>query len=344
MLRIIVYAIYLAVCGGAIATYVQSDAQIPSIIEDNPLSAFFVLLAITQAVALVDLLIHRKRIEVISAIYFGLLVGVLLGYLFWLAVEPVIPIRYEGGARIITFLMFSYISVSLLLQTRDDFRFVIPYIEFSKEMKGGKPLILDSSALIDGRIADVVETGILDTAIIVPEFILLEVQDVADSNDKMRRTRGRRGLEVLEKLQASEHADVRVLETKREDFKSKSVDQKLVELAKRLDGRVITSDYNLNKVASVQGLAVINLNDVANSLKPRYLPGERLNLKISKQGESHGQGVGYLDDGTMVVCEQASHLIGNTIGVIVTSTLQSSAGRMIFVRQVHSTSESGEAE
>lgn len=344
MLRIIVYAVYLAVCGGAIATYVQSDAQIPSIIKDSPLGAFFVLLAITQAVALVDLLIRRKRIEVISAIYFGLLVGVLLGYLFWLAIEPVIPSRYESGARIITFLIFSYISVSLLLQTRDDFRFVIPYVEFSKEMKGGKPLILDSSALIDGRIADVVETGILDTEIIVPEFILLEVQDVADSNEKMRRTRGRRGLEVLEKLQASDHADVSVLETKREDFKSKSVDQRLVELAKRLDGRVITSDYNLNKVASVQGVAVINLNDVANSLKPRYLPGERLNLKIAKQGESHGQGVGYLDDGTMVVCEQASHLIGNTIDVIVTSTLQSSAGRMIFVRQVHSTSDDEAAE
>jgi uncharacterized protein YacL len=343
MLRILVYAVYLAVCGGAIATYVQSE-EAPEIVDGNRFSSFLVLLGITQAAALADLLIRRKKIEVISAVYFGLLVGVLLSYLFLLAVETVIPEEYGVGVRIITFLVFSYVSVSLLVQTRDDFRFVIPYVEFSKELKGGKPLILDSSALIDGRISDVVETGILDTEIIVPEFILHEVQDVADSNDKMRRTRGRRGLEVLEKLQASEHADVKVLEIKREDFKSKSIDQKLVELAKRLDGRVITSDYNLNKVASVQGLAVINLNDVANSLKPRYLPGERLNLKITKQGESHGQGVGYLDDGTMVVCEQASHLIGKTIDVIVTSMLQSSAGRMIFVRQVHATGEDDAAE
>jgi len=165
------------------------------------------------------------------------------------------------------------------------------------------------------------------------------VQEVADSADKMRRTRGRRGLEVLSKLQSSPHADVRVRENSGEDPQGLSVDQRLVDVAKRMGGRVVTNDFNLSKVAGVQGVEVINLNDVANALKPRYLPGERLRIRILKEGEAAGQGIGYLDDGTMVVCEQASHLLNQDIDIIVTSMLQSSAGRMIFGRQVHHTSK-----
>jgi uncharacterized protein YacL len=216
---------------------------------------------------------------------------------------------------------------------------VIPYVEFSRELKGNRPLVIDSSALIDGRIADLVETRIIDSQLVVPQFVLREVQEVADSADKMRRTRGRRGLEVLSKLQSSSHADVRVRENSRDDPDGLSVDQRLVDVAKRMGGRVVTNDFNLSKVAGVQGVEVINLNDVANALKPRYLPGERLRLRILKEGEAAGQGIGYLDDGTMVVCEQANHLIGQDIDIIVTSMLQSSAGRMIFGRQVHHTSK-----
>jgi uncharacterized protein YacL len=200
-------------------------------------------------------------------------------------------------------------------------------------------MILDSSALIDGRIADMVETHVIDSTLIVPQFVLMEVQDIADSSDKVRRTRGRRGLEVLNKLQNSPNAEVRVRETSNEEFKGMSVDQRLIEVAKLMGGRVVTNDFNLNKVASVQGVEVVNLNDVANALKPRYLPGERLRTKILKEGEAQSQGVGYLDDGTMVVCEQANHLVGQEIDVIVTSVLQSSAGRMIFGRQIHATSK-----
>jgi uncharacterized protein YacL len=226
-----------------------------------------------------------------------------------------------------------------LLQTKDDFRFLIPYVEFSRELKGNRPLVIDSSALIDGRIADLVETRIIDSQLVVPQFVLREVQEVADSADKMRRTRGRRGLEVLSKLQSSPHADVRVRENSGDDPQGLSVDQRLVDVAKRMGGRVVTNDFNLSKVAGVQGVEVINLNDVANALKPRYLPGERLRIRILKEGEAAGQGIGYLDDGTMVVCEQANHLIGQDIDIIVTSMLQSSAGRMIFGRQVHHTSK-----
>ncbi len=337
MLLIVVRILYAFVCAGAIATYVQSDG-LPQIAARQPFVTFLALMAFTQSVTGVDVLIRRKRIEVISAIYFGLLVGVLLSYLLIQALGPVMRgTAFYNGAVMCTTLILPYLCISLLLQTKDDFRFVIPYVEFAKEVKGGKPLVMDSSALIDGRIADIIDTNIIDSPLVVPQFVLHEVQDIADSNDKVRRTRGRRGLEVLSKLQNHPNLEVRVHETKKDEFKGLSVDQRLVELAKQLGGRVVTNDFNLNKVATLQGIPVINLNDVANALKPRFLPGDRLKIKIIKEGEGAGQGVGYLDDGTMVVCEQAVNLIGRDIDVIVTSMLQSSAGRMIFGRQVHST-------
>lgn len=344
MLLIALRVAYLLVCAGAIVAYINpdplTDTNVPKIIQDHRLGAFFVLLFVSQLVTIGDLIIRRKRIEVISAIYFGILVGVLLAYLMIQALTPIVPETnaFHTLVVLLTLLVFPYICVSLLLQTKDDFRFVIPYVEFARDLKGGRPLVVDSSSLIDGRIVDVVETQILESQLIVPDFVLAEVQDIADSNDKTRRLRGRRGLEVLAKMQQSPHTEVRVHETTRNDFRSTSVDQKLVELAKELRGGVITNDFNLNKVASVQGIAVINLNDVANALRPRFIPGERLQIKIIKEGESQGQGVGYLDDGTMVVCEGASPMIGKEVNCIVTSVLQSSAGRMIFSKPVHQAS------
>ena len=164
------------------------------------------------------------------------------------------------------------------------------------------PLVLDSCALIDGRIADLVETHIVDTDLVVPEFVLLEIQDIADSNDKNRRSRGRRGLDVLAKLQESPNVDVRITEH-RDQKDSMTVDERLVLVAKEINARIVTNDYNLNKVASVQSIHVINMNDVANALKPRFVPDDHLRIKIVKKGEAADQGVGYLDDGTMVVCE-----------------------------------------
>jgi uncharacterized protein YacL len=346
MLLLLVRVIFAIVCVGTILTYVATDlagvrSSLPELIDRHRFLAFVVLLLITQAATVIDLLLPRKRIEVISSVYFGLLIGFLLAYLLVQALTPAIGNwAYRGVAVMLINLIVPYLCISLILQTRDDFRFVIPYVEFSRELKGGKPLIVDSSALIDGRIADVVETRIIDAEIIVPQFILQEVQEIADSNDKMRRTRGRRGLDVLSKLQNSPTVEIQMHETD-PDSRGVSVDQRLVSLAKQLGARIITNDFNLNKVASVQGVDVINLNDVANSLKPRYIPGERLRIKVIKEGEAPGQGVGYLDDGTMVICEQTAHQIGRDVDCIVTSVLQSSAGRMIFSRQVHSTGRDG---
>jgi uncharacterized protein YacL len=339
---------YLCLCGWAIVAFLRPTAGIPPRIDAHPFFAFVVALAISQTVVLVDMFIRKKRIELISSIYFGLIIGAILAYLLVQAFNPVmeqmvstnlIEGYYVQIIKLFLMLAIPYVCTSFLLQTKDDFRFVIPYVEFSRDLKGNRPLVIDSSALIDGRIADLVETRVIDSQLVVPQFVLREVQDVADSGDKMRRTRGRRGLEVLSKLQSNPRADIHVRDTADDDGQGMSVDQRLVDLAKRIGGRVVTNDFNLNKVASVQGVEVVNLNDVANALKPRYLPGERLRLRILKEGEAAGQGIGYLDDGTMVVCEQTSHLIGQDIDIIVTSMLQSSAGRMIFGRQVHHTSK-----
>ncbi len=343
MLLLIIRVLFACVSIGAIAAYVSINPDEgfdgrPQLIQQHPFVAFVVMLLITQVATFIDLLVKKKRIEIISAIYFGLMIGYLLSYLLMLAIQNNLQESYREPVRMLAALALPYLCISLLLQTKDDFRFVIPYVEFSRELKGGKPLILDSSALIDGRIADVMDTKIIDAQLVVPQFVLHEIQDIADSNDKMRRTRGRRGLDVLSKLQNSPNAEVRMHDSPDRSSDNLSVDQRLVLLAKELGGRVVTNDFNLNKVASVQGVDVVNLNDVANSLKPRYLPGERVQIRIMKEGESPGQGVGYLDDGTMVVCEQAQHLVGKEIDVIVTSMLQSSAGRMIFGRQVHHTS------
>lgn len=330
--RIVLYIVYTAVCAGTLVAYVfpERPAQLP-IISEHPLLAWIVLLGISQLVPVADFLIRRKQIEVVSAVYFGLLVGVLLSWLLKLAIDPLnLAEPYRNLIVILSLLMLPYLCISLLLQTKNDFRFIIPYVEFARELKGGKPLILDTSALIDGRIADLLDTKILDAEIIVPQFVLHELQRITDSGDKIRRTRGRRGLDVLAKLRSQPHAAVRLRENGPAESNDAPVEQRLVELAKELGGRIITSDYGLNKVASVQGVDVINLNDVANALKPRYLPGERLKITVMKEGESHGQGVGYLDDGTMVVCEQARERIGQEIELTVTSVLQSSAGRMIF--------------
>lgn len=224
-----------------------------------------------------------------------------------------------------------FLSVSFVLQTKDDFRFVIPYIEFARQAKGARPLLLDTSVIIDGRIADIVETRILEGRMVVPRFILDELQTVADSSDRLKRNRGRRGLDVLNRLREDKKIDLQILDVHVAEVEQLAeVDAKLVALAKHLEGRVVTNDYNLNKIAQIRGVQVININDLANALKPVVLPGEAMEVKVIKPGEEAGQGVGYLEDGTMVVVDQGKDHIGRELMITVTSVLQTSAGRMIF--------------
>jgi len=190
--------------------------------------------------------------------------------------------------------------------------------------------ILDTSVIIDGRVADLCETGFLEGAFILPQFILLELQHIADSSDPLKRGRGRRGLDVLNKIQKMVDVEVHVVE---EDFPHiKEVDSKIVMLAKKMNAKVITNDLNLSKVAELQGVRVLNINELCNALKPVVLPGEQLRVFVLKEGKEAGQGVAYLDDGTMIVVDNAKRFIGSNVNVVVTSVLQTQAGRMIFTR------------
>ena len=192
------------------------------------------------------------------------------------------------------------------------------------------PKILDTSVIIDGRIADICETGFLEGILIVPQFILKELQQIAGSSDTLKRNRGRRGLDILQRIQKNVDIEVRIVDN---DFpKIREVDAKLVALGKALRGKVLTNDYNLNKVAELQGVPVLNVNQLANAVKPVVLPGEIMNVYVMKEGKEYGQGVAYLDDGTMVVIDNARKYLGKTIEVAVTSVLQTTAGRMIFTR------------
>ncbi|MBI2898735.1 MAG: PIN/TRAM domain-containing protein [Planctomycetes bacterium] len=224
--------------------------------------------------------------------------------------------------------VLSFLSVLTILHTKDDFKFVIPFVELRREGKTGRPMLVDTSTIIDGRIADVIETKVIDTPIIVPRFVLDELQAVADSQDKMKRTRGRRGLDILNRMRKSKGADIQVQDVTL--LHVEGVDAKLVRFAKMIDARIVTNDFNLNKVAQVQGVEVININDLANALKPILLQGEKIALKILRTGESPGQGVGYLDDGTMVVAEECANRIGQVVDLTVTNVLQTSAGRLVF--------------
>jgi uncharacterized protein YacL len=190
--------------------------------------------------------------------------------------------------------------------------------------------ILDTSVIIDGRIADITETGFVEGTLIIPQFVLNELQHIADSSDSIKRTRGKRGLEVLHHIQKQAIVDVRIVD---KDYPAiKEVDSKLIELAKEVRGKIVTNDSNLNKVAELQGIQVLNINELANSIKPVVLPGEEINVKILKEGKETGQGVAYLDDGTMIVVDNGKRHMGKTIDVVVTSVLQTPAGRMIFAR------------
>lgn len=240
-------------------------------------------------------------------------------------------LNFLAGAKVLIGLVTCYLGISLVMQTKDDFRFVLPYVEFAKQIRGNRPTLLDTSVIIDGRILDIVKTQFLQGALIVPKFVLNELQTVADSADKIKRSRGRRGLDILQKLQSDPMVGVSVEES---DVDGTTVDQKLLSLALQLQARVMTNDYNLAKIAVLRGVDVLNLNDLAAALKPVVLPGETMKVRILKPGEGATQGVGYLDDGTMVVVEYARSLVGHDVELTVTSMLQTTAGRMIFGKAV----------
>lgn len=329
---IILRIVFIIVAIGVGTTWSQSK-DFGGASDLTPFMVFSGVLIVALGVVAVDMLFPRKRIEVISAIYFGLLIGLMVTWLLSVALTPILlENRFKEYINLGIMTVLCYVCISLLLQTKDDFRFVVPYVEFSRDLKGLKPLILDTSSVIDGRLAELADTGILDSQLVMPRFVLMELQSIADSSDKLRRVRGRRGLDILNRLRNSEKLDFMMYDRELSEFAGQPVDMKLVLLAKHLDGKLVTGDFNLNKVAKLHNVPVIDLNLIAAALRPQFLPGEGFQIRVVKPGEGQDQGIGYLDDGTMVVVEGGRDRLNQTVGVVVTSTLQTQAGRMIFTK------------
>jgi uncharacterized protein YacL len=260
----------------------------------------------------------------------GSVLGIIGAYLFALVIRNSIPSSpTQSFLQIMVMMVMAYVGLAVGANKGDLLNLAALGGIFGGEKSGKKSFkILDTSVIIDGRIADIAETGFLDGLIVIPQFVLRELQLVADSADSLKRNRGRRGLDILQRLQKTASVQIQIVE---DDFPSvREVDMKLIELAKLYEGKIITNDFNLNKVAQLQGVAVLNINELANSLKPIVLPGEVMRVFILKEGKEYNQGVAYLDDGTMVVIDNARKMIGKTIDISVTSVLQTTAGKMIF--------------
>lgn len=270
---------------------------------------------------------------------FGLVFGLIVAFLI-----PLPPMVYPAFNWAVSFFLaclFAYFGFRVGFKKRDE---IINLFSVSSRLKDKKKdnddqkvsgssvklKILDTSVIIDGRIADICQTGFLEGTLVIPRYVLEELQHIADSSDVLKRNRGRRGLDILNRIQKELDVKVEIYEGDFEEISE--VDSKLVKLAKVVDGIVVTNDFNLNKVCELQGVPVLNINDLANAVKPIVLPGEELNVHVIKDGKEHNQGVAYLDDGTMIVVEEGREYIGKKIEVLVTSVLQTSAGRMIFAK------------
>ena len=285
----------------------------------------------------VDALTPNKRLAWVV----GIFVGIMIGLVGAVAVGSVIDLVagawdlkessavYLGLVKVTIGIVLVYLSVSVVLTTRDDLRLVIPYVEFAKQVRGTRPLLLDTSVLIDGRFEDLGRTGILDAPVVVAQFVIDELQALADSGDGTKRQRGRRGLDVLQRLQGNPWIDLEI-----EDFRNegRSTDRALVEVAKAERFRIVTTDTGLERVAQINGVACLNLNAVATAMRTGQVTGESLRIAVVKRGENPHQGVGFLEDGTMVVVDHGARRIGETVETVVTNTVQTSAGRLIFAR------------
>ena len=293
--------------------------------------------ALGLLVITVDALTPNKRLAWVV----GIFAGTMLGLVGAVAVGSVIDLVagawdlresaavYLGLGKVTLGIILVYLSISVVLTTRDDFRLVIPYVEFARQVRGARPLLLDTSVLVDGRFEDLGRTGIVDAPVIVAQLVIDELQALADSDDRQKRERGRRGLDVLQRLQSNPYIDLEIEELRAE---GRSVDRALVEVAKSDRFRIVTTDSGLERVAQINGVACLNLNALAGALRQGQSAGQELQLAIVKRGEAPHQGVGFLEDGTMVVVDHGAPLVGTSTEVVVTNTVQTSAGRLVFAR------------
>jgi len=305
-----------------------------SMIVGHQVAGFLgIMLGAIAALIMILLEIGMRKVSVsgLSSAVFGLILGLIMAKLVTDAFSlTALSNQALSSIRVTFTLVFCYLGMVMALRGKDEFSIIIPYVRLRRQDQSEDVTVLDTSVIIDGRIVDIFKTKFLGGKIVIPKFVLRELQQIADSTDPIKRQRGRRGLEILHTIQKESGLDISISE---EDFAETSeVDAKLVKLAKLLEAKILTVDFNLNRVATIQGIKVLNINELANALKSLVFPGEEMQVKLIKEGKEHNQAIGYLDDGTMVVVEEGRRLIGQDVRVSVTSVLQTQAGRMIFTK------------
>lgn len=329
----------LLTLGGFFLNPLARSSHLTAMVGENNLLAKQILSAVLGAVIAlliigVEIRARKASLKTLIGAAIGSILGIVGAYLIGMLISTqdinTVPGEMKAFLTIALAFFMGYIGLTVGAEKGEYIDLTALGGIFSDKSVKQDYKILDTSVIIDGRIADVAETGFLSGALIIPNFILAELQQVADSPDSSKRQRGRRGLDMLQRLRNNSKLDVQILET---DFPQiREVDLKLIELGKQLEAVIVTNDFNLNKVSQLRGVAVLNINELANALKPVVLPGEAMRVFILKEGKEYNQGVAYLDDGTMVVVDNARRLIGKTADIAVTSVLQTTAGKMIFGR------------
>src|SRR3989339_111854 len=331
VIKLIIWIVrIIAVLAGPLIGYYQVSRTTQGLMI-GLLCSFIVILA--------EIIIHRIPLDTLIAAILGTILGLvgakLLDYTVYLMDNPRIYELMKDYSLLIK-VVFAYLGLVIAVQKKSELDLLDRDIFRRPQKKGQQELIvLDTSAIIDGRIADITSTKFLSGVLVIPRFILEELQTLADSGDAFKRNRARRGLDIIAQLQKEEGLNVKIVDKDYPELHD--ADAKLLQMAKELTAKVITTDFNLNKVGVLQGITVLNINDLSNALKPVYLPGETMPIFVVKEGKEHNQGVGYLDDGTMVVVEEGRKLLGKRHDVIVTSILQTSSGRIIFTKPLSDT-------
>ena len=291
------------------------------------------IVGVLSAVLLIAVEMTMRQVSVrgLSSMVCGLLLGIFMAKIVS-DILDLLPMQevMKPILRVALTVGFSYLGVVMALRGKDEFNLIIPYVRFKRQDLKDGVMLLDTSAIIDGRIGDIFKTGFLGGRLVVPRFVLHELQRLADSNDDTKRQRGRRGLELLKNMQKDTEADVRIHD---DDLTgSEPVDLKLVKLAKLMEARICTTDFNLSRMGSIQGIEMVNINDLVNAVKPMVFAGEEIEVRLLKEGKEPNQAIGYLEDGTMVVVSDGRRAIGQSVKVGITSALQTQAGRMIFAK------------
>ncbi len=331
--------VFISLCGSA-GWLVQATVLAGDHYRILPIS---IGLGIGILVVLVDMMLKGFSLRGLSALTFGIAVGLIMAHM--ISVSPLLEVNFQRGdamdpstiylIRLGLFIVCPYLATVIALRGRDEFNLVIPYVRFVPHEVDVPLVVVDTSVLIDGRIARVCESGFLSAALVIPQFVLNELRSVADSTDINKQARGRRGLEVLNELRKIKNLDIRITES--EVSKREAVDAKLVFLAQSMRAKLLTTDYNLAKMAEFHGVPWLNLNSLAKSLRPELMIGERLEVDLVKPGKEEGQAVGYIEDGSMVVVSGGRQLIGRRVNAEIISVLPTAGGKMVFARHIEST-------